>query len=46
MKKVLPILLSIVVIVSVFATVAFSSNATDASPNYYVRGDYTYCVIG
>ena len=46
MKKVLPILLSIVVIVSVFATVAFSSNATDASPNYYVRGDYTYYVMG
>lgn len=46
MKKVLPILLSIVVIVSVFATVAFSSNATDTSPNYYVSGDYTYYVVG
>ena len=46
MKKVLPIILSIVVIVSVFATVVFSSNATDASPNYYVSGDYTYYVVG
>lgn len=46
MKKVLPILLSIVVIISIFATVIFSSGATEESPVLYVSGDYSYTVLG
>ena len=46
MKKVLPILLSVIVIISIFATVVISSGATEESPVYYISGDYTYTVVG
>ena len=46
MKKILPILLSMVVVISIFATMALGTNATDVDPIYYVSGDYTYTVLG
>lgn len=46
MKKLLPLLLSVIVVISIFAGVALSSNATDANPVYYLSGDYTYVIVG
>ena len=46
MKKILPILLSVVVVISIFAGVALNSYATDADPVLYVSGDYTYTILG
>lgn len=46
MKKLLPILLSVVVVISILAGVALNSYATDADPVLYVSGDYTYTILG
>jgi hypothetical protein len=46
MKRILSILLVAVTIIGVITVVAFSSTATDVEENYYVSGDYTYCVLG
>lgn len=45
MKKLLPLLLSVVVVISILAGVVLSSTATDAEPVYYVSGDYTYVLV-